>query len=54
MKSTELIHDIITQFGDPDNNQDLYRALKALRTQTKLEVLNKIKNCTNLIKLLYK
>ncbi len=53
MKSDEHIIDIIDQFGDEDN-REFRKALKAFRTQVKLEALSKVKNAMNLIKILYK
>jgi len=53
MKSDEHIIDIIDQFGSEDN-RELRKALKAFRTQIKLEVLSKVKNAISLIKILYR
>jgi hypothetical protein len=62
-KSTEMILDIVNEFGDQfdDNYSDdkrlsnirFMKALKALRKQVKREVLKSHTNATNLIKLMY-
>ena len=52
MKSTQLIHEIVSEFGSEDN-RDLYRALKALRQQTKKEIISTIRNAEKLIDLHY-
>ena len=53
MRSTELLHDIVNEFGG-DNKPGLNNALRAYRTQVKHEVLSKVTNATKLIKALYR
>ena len=54
MKSDTLIHEIIADFADGENNERLRSALKALRIQTKNECLKVFKNSIEYTKLLYK
>ncbi len=53
MKSTQLIFEIIDQFGDEDNHH-LMKALKALRLQVVKEAQDTDNNAKRYLKLQYK
>ena len=52
MKSTKLMHEIVESVP-VENRRDVMAALKALRLQTKSEVISTIRNAEKLITLLY-
>jgi len=53
MKSTKLIHEIIEHHGHYTRNQDLMRALKAMRHQVVREVYTTESNARKYLKLKY-